>query len=101
MIILIATILHAQDSANIALRWAIAGQATDLVSTEISLANGGVEMNPLMQNRSVRIAAKVGLVVMFYAYAKKYPEDKLGIIILAVVSWLPAVHNLILITEGI
>jgi len=99
MIILVATILNAQDSANISLRWAIAGQAADLVSTEISLANGGVEMNPLMQNRSVRIAAKVGLVVVFHAYAKKYPEDRLGIIILAIVSWLPVFNNIIQLTR--
>ncbi len=94
-VLMFVTILHAGDSTNTALRWAIAGQAADLITTEIGLANGGTELNPLMTDRTVRIIAKMALSAMVYVYTTRYPEDKRGAIILAIVSWIPVGNNLI------
>ena len=90
-IIMLATVLNAQDGA---LQWAIAGQAADLITTEIALANGGTELNPLMTGRAVRIIAKATLLVMAYAIIKYYPENKWGVTVFAIVSWLPVGNNL-------
>ncbi len=97
-VLIFITILHGQDSTS-ALRWAIAGQAADLVTTEIGLANGGTELNPLMVDRTVRIIVKMALSAMVYVYVKRYPEDKRGMIIFAVLSWLPVGNNLIQISK--
>ena len=99
MIILLSTALHAQDTTNTALKWAVAGQALDLISTEIGLANGGTELNPLMTDRTVRITFKTALSIMAYIYVKRYPENKQDMIIFAVLSWLPVGWNLIQITK--
>ena len=34
-------------------------QVTDIISTEVALANGIAEVNPFMKNRAVRIPAKI------------------------------------------
>lgn len=98
-IVLLLTFLHGQDSTNIALKWAVAGQMVDLVMTEMALANGYDEINPLMTNRLIRITAKIGASVALWLYAKKYPENKTGIIIAAIIWWLPVGYNTIKIME--
>ncbi len=92
IIILLTTFLHGQNNA---LRWALAGQATDLLITEIALARGATELNPLMVHQPARIAAKVGLSAILVIYAKRYPEDKRTMTIFAVLSWLPVGYTLI------
>jgi len=89
-ILLLTTALQAQNDA---LGWAVAGQAADLVSTEIALLHGATELNPLMVHQPVRLAAKVGLSVVFVVYAKKHPENKRAMTIFAVLSWLPVIFN--------
>ena len=89
-IILLTTALQGQSDA---LGWAVAGQAADLVSTEIALIHGATELNPLMIHQPVRLAAKVGLSVVFVVYAKKHPENKQTMTIFAVLSWLPVIFN--------
>jgi hypothetical protein len=50
------------------------GGAADLASTEYVLAGGGIEANPLAQNRAVRIAANVVAPVAFYFALQDKPR---------------------------
>jgi len=43
--------------------FAILGQALDLISTDVALARGGTELNPLMKKRAVRYGVK-GLFIL-------------------------------------
>lgn len=38
----------------------VGAAAADVISTEVGLSNGGTESNPLMENRTARIAVKSG-----------------------------------------
>jgi hypothetical protein len=60
---LLAPSVHAGDRAKSYALWCSA-KAGDLVTTELSLSRGGVEQNPLMKNRAVRISAGVGVCVV-------------------------------------
>jgi len=93
-IILLATTLNGQKDTSKVLVWALGGQAADLLSTEIILMEGGMEINPLMTQRPVYIATKIGLSIMLYSYAKRYPDDKRTMTIFAILSWMPVVHNM-------
>jgi hypothetical protein len=67
-----------------ALGWAHLGlQAGDLASTEMFLAEGYQELNPLMQSRAVRFTTKPAVgVVTNYATAKLYQEHpKLAVVL--------------------
>ena len=100
-IILLASALNGQQKDTTrTLYWALAGQATDLLTTEVVLAQGGTELNPLMIQRPARIVAKVGLSVIFIAYAKRHPEDRRTMVIFAVLSWLPVGYNLMQLIQG-
>ncbi len=92
--LVLITVLNAQDTTNTALKWAVAGHVADIVTTEIGLANGFVELNPIMEDREIRIAFKIALVVMMYVYAELYPDDKRSQIVFALLSWMPVANNL-------
>ena len=98
-LILLCTVLNAADSTSTAFKWVVAGQAADLVTTEIILANGGMEANPLMTDRAVRIIAKTSLLLAAHIYAKRYPKDRWSMIIFAVISWIPVGNNLANLTR--
>jgi len=76
-----------------------ASKAGDFASTELVLATGGYETNPLMQNRGTRIAGTIAYpVIANYATAKVYQKHpKLAIAtriaIVGLYGWAVA-HNL-------
>ena len=92
MIMLLAASLSGQNKA---LKWAVAGQAADLVVTQIALANGAIELNPLMASQPVFAVTKVGLSIALYLYAKQHPREKRTMTIFAVLSWLPVGYTII------
>lgn len=54
-----------------AFKFALLGQVADIVSTETALAAGGVESNPIMRHRAVRISTKLAIPVLArWAYKK-------------------------------
>ncbi len=91
IIVFLAAGVSGQDTA---FHLAIAGQVTDLITTEIALANGAQELNPLMTSQYVFVATKIGASVLIYVYHKYHPKDKWGMRMLAVISWIPTVYNL-------
>ena len=93
-LILLAATLNGQTDSSNALAWALGGQVADLISTQIILAGNGVELNPLMHSQPVFISTKIGLCLVFYIYARQYPENKRAMIVFAALSWLPVVYNL-------
>ena len=92
MIMMLATILSGQNKA---LKWAVAGQAADLVITQAALANGAAELNPLMVSQPVFAMTKVGLSVALCLYSKRHPREKRTMTIFAVLSWLPVGYTII------
>ena len=98
-LILLAATLNGQTDSSNALAWALGGQVADLVSTQIILAGNGVELNPLMRNQPTFISTKIVLCIVFYVYARQYPEDKRTMIVFAVLSWLPVGYNLMQVIQ--
>ena len=79
--------------------WPIGAAVADLTTTEIGLSRGGVEGNPLMVARPVRIAAKAGVVTLeiwlLKRYARTHPRVVKGLTIGLVAghAWI-GYHNL-------
>lgn len=57
------------------LAWMIAGQACDLVSTELALSAGGRELNPLMRNRGIHWSTKLALPFTEFGKAPESAPD--------------------------
>lgn len=53
----------------------VGAAAADVISTEVALANGGTEANPLMVNRTARIAVKSGTTAAVVLIARELEES--------------------------
>jgi len=84
----------------------------DIISTEIALKKGGIELNPLMKNRWVRwilsllfkIIAVIWLFIMQITQPAVYQSIEIIFIILTVIYSLIAINNmvkLIILKKGI
>jgi len=72
----------------------IAAATADLATTELGISQGAVELNPFLQNRSARIAAKAGstavFIVVYRKVKKEHPKGAKAFMITAVSLWTAA-----------
>lgn len=78
LVLLLAGPVAAQDKgqSKFAFGFALAGQVTDIVTTEMALAAGGREGNPLMRKRAVRIPFKLALPLISHWATKDFPRGR-------------------------
>ena len=72
----------------------IAAATADIVTTEIAISHGAIELNPFLQNQSLRIAAKAGssavFIVVYRKVKKGHPKGAKVFMIAAISVWATA-----------
>jgi hypothetical protein len=73
VLVLWASTVYSKDLKWLAIMGA--GSAGDLISTELGLASGAQELNPIAQNRLVRVGLKTGTTIFVWWLAERCDEE--------------------------